>query len=109
VPSISSFEDKLQQYRNDQQKMQHIIRNFDALICEKANKDTVSKLEIYCNDSFALKSENEDLLDNTKELVEATNKKVVYLEELVKMQSKAVQKELYSAVRRALSQLNQQS
>ena len=105
VPAIASFEDKIHGHRDELARMQEIIRNFDGLICDKPSKEQLNLLREYCNDTFILKQENETFKENSLVSFEGFEVKIVKLEELVKSTNKAMQKELFSAVRKAIGQL----
>lgn len=41
LPAISGFEDKLKEYWTEMQKTQLMMRRFDEILCEKAEKTVV--------------------------------------------------------------------
>lgn len=102
VPAISAFEDKLQDVRNELKQFEYVIKDFDGKICDKASKETVKKFTTYADNTYIQKAENEEFLDNIKEQFEDFSKKIVYLEDILKSQTKAMQKEMFNAVRKVV-------
>jgi hypothetical protein len=60
LPAISSFEDKLIEYYNEQDKVNIMLRRFDEVICEKATRTEHRELQNLVELEFLTKKEHEN-------------------------------------------------
>ena len=60
LPAISSFEDKLIEYYNEQDKVNMMLRRFDEVICEKATRTEHRELQNLVELEFLTKKEHEN-------------------------------------------------
>ena len=58
MPAISSFEDKLKENNDQNQRIQEMIRRVDETICIKADRTALKEYKDYCEISFMTKSDN---------------------------------------------------
>lgn len=63
--------------------MKEVIRAFDLTLCDKASKEGLKSLNIFCRETFILKEENEAFKIEAAKNMEEQNMKVVHLSELV--------------------------
>ena len=57
VPVVETFSSLIGKFQVDNRDMKNCIRNFDEVLCEKANKSAIFKMEQWIEDDFVSKKE----------------------------------------------------
>lgn len=104
MPEISAFEDKLKQNNDHNEKIDVMMRRLDEVVCQKSDRQALKEFRDFCDITYMSKSDS----DATKELVAdritSFGSRVDEMESMVKFQARQLQKEMFSAVRRAFNQ-----
>ena len=107
LPAISSFEDKLKQNNDHNERIDETCRRMDEVICNKADRTALKEFREYCTDNYISKNAN----DKTQTMIETRitdfGERCAEMESMTKFQAKQLQKEMYSAVRRTMNQAQQ--
>ena len=84
-----------------------MMRRMDEVICQKSDRQVIKEFREHVDKTFITKAENGNTLEITKEQLDIFGKRCEEMEEMVKFQSRQLQKEMFSAVRRAFNQHQQ--
>ena len=103
-PAISRFEDRLKEFHTEKLKSDEIMKRFDEVLCEKADKILFKELRSDIDLNYASKVEQVKAVDQIDTSIKEFTVRVNELDELVRFQSRQIQKDMYSAVRRIFNQ-----
>eukprot|EP00347_Sterkiella_histriomuscorum_P012456 403368505 len=105
LPELSKFEDKVQELTTDCEKVSEIVRRFDEVLSEKASKQNIDDIQIQLKEYVTqerlwnYKNENDKRIDECF-------KKYDHLEETLDILGQNISKDIYAAVKKATSHLN---
>ena len=88
----------------DQNKNELMMRRFDEVLCDKADKTVVREFMNEAKRTYITTEENQQTMDMVNNAIDDFKVKVERTEETVKFQARQIQKEMYSAVRRVVAQ-----
>ena len=107
LPAISSFEDKLKDTNDKNERIDLMIRRLDELICLKADRTTLKEFKDFAKEQYITFKDNDKTLNMVEIRVSDFGERVDQVEDLVKFQGRQIQKEMYSAIRRIINQHQQ--
>lgn len=87
MPAISSFEDKLQQNNDHNERLDKIIKRIDEVLCQKADKSFVKEFKDYSEHNYATKIESDSLKSTVQQQIKEFGERCTQVEEMVKFQS----------------------
>jgi len=84
LPAISTFEDKLREHKDHNDKIDLMMRRLDEVLCLKADKDNLKEFRHQVETQFITRAENEKSIKNTTDAITIFTGKVSEVEEIVK-------------------------
>ena len=85
-----------------------MLRRYDEVMLDKANKTSLLELEKKCNDKFAKKRFYEDMNEGIENKLKEQQEQITKLTDTVKELNANLSKEIHSAVRRVATNILQQ-
>ena len=104
LPVIAKFEDRLRNFHTEKSKQDMVVRRIDEVLCQKADKMYINELKQEFHNIFASKEQQQDAIENMDTSLADFSARMKELDALVKFQTKQVQKDMYSAVRKIFIQ-----
>jgi len=58
LPAISSFEDKLKENNDFNERVEVMMRRLDEVLCNKADRTTLKEFKDYCEEQYVTAKDN---------------------------------------------------
>ena len=100
MPAISSFEDKLKENNDHNERVDMMCRRLDEVICSKADRATLKEFKEYCAEYYISKTDNEKTATLIDVRIADFSTRCDEMEAMVKFQARQLSKEMYAAIRR---------
>ena len=88
LPALSSFEDKLKENNDFNEKIEGVMQRLDEVLCSKADRTSVKEFKDYCAEEFITRKDNSKFGDNVDNRIVEFNGRMVEIENLVRFQAK---------------------
>ena len=107
LPEISKFEQRLQDNNDFNERIVAMIQRLDTIICDKSDRQVIKEFREFVEKSYITRDENKEAKEATEARLSDFALRCDEMEDLVKFQARQLQKEMFSAVRRAFNQHQQ--
>ena len=107
MPAISQFEDKLKENNDHNTRIDEMMRRLDEVVCQKSDRQALKEYREHVTENYLTKTQSEEIMGKTGEKIKEFSARCDEMENMVKFQARQLQKEMYSAVRRAFNQHKQ--
>jgi len=88
MPAISSFEDKLKENNDHNERVDMMMRRLDEIICHKADRTTVKEFREYCAEYYISRTDNEKTSNMIDIRISEFGTRCDEVENLVKFQAR---------------------
>lgn len=88
LPALSSFEDKLKENNDFNERIEGVMQRLDEVLCSKADRTSVKEFKDYCAEEFITRKDNSKFGDNVDNRIVEFNARMVEIENLVRFQAK---------------------
>lgn len=88
LPALSSFEDKLKENNDFNERIEGVMQRLDEVLCSKADRTSVKEFKDYCAEEFITRKDNSKFGDNVDSRIVEFNARMVEIENLVRFQAK---------------------
>ena len=88
LPALSSFEDKLKENNDFNERIEGVMQRLDEVLCSKADRTSVKEFKDYCAEEFITRKDNSKFGDNVDNRILEFNARMVEIENLVRFQAK---------------------
>ena len=104
MPAISSFEDKLKENNDHNDRLDVMLRRIDEVLCNKADKQQLKEFREDVSQTYVTKTDNGDLKNDVNKQIVDFTERITEMDTVIKFQVRQLQKEMFSAVRRTFNQ-----
>eukprot|EP00347_Sterkiella_histriomuscorum_P010846 403374700 len=105
IPEIQKFEHKIIDYNAELEKVQVIVRRFDEIVSDKANKQNIKEVYQHIT-QYTLNTDFKFIKQQLNEKFNDNQRKIQEVEEMIDILGKNISKDIYAAVRRATLHLS---
>ena len=84
MPAISKFEDRLKEFMTEKIKADKLMRRFDEVLCQKADKTLLREMKQDFTKEYATKSMQAEALEHLDKSIKDFTDKINELDDIVK-------------------------